>query len=562
MCLVGLSFYCAMLRAPFFGTLVTDIAPEPSALRLIYDIMTVCAGVLIVVVAVTTSPALQSGKKARIDKTLFDFSDQAQNAVISNIAARFARPAFARDPLLISALSLAAAIGVAMLSIGSLPKATPTTSYLTGILLLCVGFTALTVGWFRQLTRLSRDQITPIVLAAFVLSHAAGLLDIMPRSIAAAASMVYPIGSLAMLHLCQQRALSKSFATEEGHAKSASGPKPSHENRLLDNIWLFSLGLIFAEVICGAFLRSRGAHGGFNYTPSVNGLSAYAASTAIGVIFLIISRHTKTVSEESLLIGGIGLAGSVLAAVSFTAAPIKVLAPFITGLYSALFVYLMALVALWRPNGDPPSDASAGAFLVLYGMSSGITSTVVPTLLSFQGAMPEKYFAPTGIAAGLTISIGICAALLAMTIIRHDSSSTIPNQTRRNMHNSDVKSSAQNAGARFIERTFGEQDSARINPTTATHPHHDSIDPDLLHKEAMDDIAAAFNLTERESEAASLMARGYTVKRVAEELVVAPGTIQGYSKSIYRKMGIHRKDELIEAVNQVKRRIADTSDQA
>ncbi len=71
----------------------------------------------------------------------------------------------------------------------------------------------------------------------------------------------------------------------------------------------------------------------------------------------------------------------------------------------------------------------------------------------------------------------------------------------------------------------------------------------------MDMLAERYDLTEREQETASLMARGYTVKRVAEELVVAESTVKGYGKSIYRKMGIHRKDELIAMVNEAKKLI-------
>ena len=71
----------------------------------------------------------------------------------------------------------------------------------------------------------------------------------------------------------------------------------------------------------------------------------------------------------------------------------------------------------------------------------------------------------------------------------------------------------------------------------------------------MDVIAERYGLTERERETASLMARGYTAKHVAEELTVAVSTVKGYSKSIYRKMGIHRKDELIEIVKETKNQV-------
>ena len=69
----------------------------------------------------------------------------------------------------------------------------------------------------------------------------------------------------------------------------------------------------------------------------------------------------------------------------------------------------------------------------------------------------------------------------------------------------------------------------------------------------MEKVASDYGLTQRERDTASLIAQGYSFKRVAEELCVVPGTVQGYSKSIYRKMGVHKKDELIEIVDLAKR---------
>ena len=74
-----------------------------------------------------------------------------------------------------------------------------------------------------------------------------------------------------------------------------------------------------------------------------------------------------------------------------------------------------------------------------------------------------------------------------------------------------------------------------------------------IHDRAMERVAAQYGLTQRERQTASLVAQGYSFKRVAEKLCVAPATVQGYSKSIYRKMGIHKKDELIEVVDCSKR---------
>ena len=163
----------------------------------------------------------------------------------------------------------------------------------------------------------------------------------------------------------------------------------------------------------------------------------------------------------------------------------------------------------------------AGIFLALYGLSYGITSTFIPALLSYQGKLPDEYLAPIGLVAGLTISSGICITLFALVVVQRDS----------------FLDALSKAGI--------EKDSSKHSQNT--EPPNENI----AHDKAMDALASKFSLTDRERDTASLVAKGYTAKRVAEALVVAPSTVQGYCKSIYRKMDIHRKDELIEAVNQL-----------
>ncbi len=66
---------------------------------------------------------------------------------------------------------------------------------------------------------------------------------------------------------------------------------------------------------------------------------------------------------------------------------------------------------------------------------------------------------------------------------------------------------------------------------------------------ACEKMGAAFGLSSRETEVALLISQGNSQKRVADELCLSIGTVQSYSKAIYRKMGIHSKQELIDIVN-------------
>lgn len=60
-----------------------------------------------------------------------------------------------------------------------------------------------------------------------------------------------------------------------------------------------------------------------------------------------------------------------------------------------------------------------------------------------------------------------------------------------------------------------------------------------------------YRLTARETEIAELIARGNTVARIAEMLVVSENTVRTHSKRIYTKLDIHKKQELIDLLEEV-----------
>lgn len=61
-------------------------------------------------------------------------------------------------------------------------------------------------------------------------------------------------------------------------------------------------------------------------------------------------------------------------------------------------------------------------------------------------------------------------------------------------------------------------------------------------------IARIHGLTPREEEVLALLAQGYSVPRIEKELFISNGTAKGHVRHIYAKMGVHTRDELIEAV--------------
>lgn len=73
---------------------------------------------------------------------------------------------------------------------------------------------------------------------------------------------------------------------------------------------------------------------------------------------------------------------------------------------------------------------------------------------------------------------------------------------------------------------------------------------DRLSKQAQV-LREQYRLSARETEVMEYIARGYTVARTAEELIVSENTIRTHSKRIYAKLDVHKKQELVDMLKAV-----------
>ncbi|MDE8701455.1 helix-turn-helix transcriptional regulator [Adlercreutzia equolifaciens] len=99
------------------------------------------------------------------------------------------------------------------------------------------------------------------------------------------------------------------------------------------------------------------------------------------------------------------------------------------------------------------------------------------------------------------------------------------------------------AGDRERQREAGAQD----NLASKTNNHPESEYRDRFSKQ-MAMVREAYGLSARETEVAELIARGNSVARIAEMLVVSENTIRTHSKRIYSKLDVHKRQELIDLV--------------
>ena len=70
------------------------------------------------------------------------------------------------------------------------------------------------------------------------------------------------------------------------------------------------------------------------------------------------------------------------------------------------------------------------------------------------------------------------------------------------------------------------------------------------HEQALAQLASAFGLSPREAEIAGLLARGRSQPYIREALYLSKGTVATHVKHIYRKTGVHSKQELIDLMER------------
>ena len=61
-------------------------------------------------------------------------------------------------------------------------------------------------------------------------------------------------------------------------------------------------------------------------------------------------------------------------------------------------------------------------------------------------------------------------------------------------------------------------------------------------------LASQFGLTARETDVLLLVSEGRSYQKIADSLGISLGTVQGHVKCLYRKLGVHTKQEVIELV--------------
>ena len=73
---------------------------------------------------------------------------------------------------------------------------------------------------------------------------------------------------------------------------------------------------------------------------------------------------------------------------------------------------------------------------------------------------------------------------------------------------------------------------------------------DLERDECVRKLAQDRSLSQRETEVFGFLCQGYSAKVIAEKMVVSPNTVKTHVKSIYAKLGVSSRDDLLLLINE------------
>ncbi len=110
----------------------------------------------------------------------------------------------------------------------------------------------------------------------------------------------------------------------------------------------------------------------------------------------------------------------------------------------------------------------------------------------------------------------------------------------------------------LTEEPEDEKDAEKIEPGVASRPDKspvpDSGEPRRSRfQDRCQEVAAAFELSPKETEVMILFAKGRSATRIQEELFISKGTVSTHLRHIYQKMDVHSKQEMLDLIEGVKR---------
>lgn len=397
-----------------------------------------------------------------------------------------------------------------------------------GAVALGAGTGVLLVGWASLFARLERPDAAPLVLLSlFACAAASFAIGALPPAVLELVFMLATLLSTALLLAVEPappgagrtggKRRSLQDETEAGRAGAFGWTTPATAGGLLRE----ALGAVRNPLFCAAAIAFAVAITRtmtLRTQPDVVG-AAGAACEALGALVLLMLFRGRTDAQARLTIPALfrilfPVVATLLLALSFGGEALELpVGAAVYAIYALVSVLMIpACIDLSERKGLPPA--------AVYGLFAGLVYAVF-AVATFVGV---RLFAEGG---GFGAATSLVATLLVLYVLAM-------------------------AYALVQRRAAGGGDAAAGAPDAdAGGGSVDAVDPvDPIERRCLV-LAERFALSPRETDVLIAFAHGRNVSYLAEQLCLSQNTIRSHSKTLYTKLGVHSKQELISLVDEI-----------
>ena len=380
-------------------------------------------------------------------------------------------------------------------------------------LLIAAGFVGLSASMMHLATKLSAEGHLALIPLSFLISLALGMADALPLAFRLTAFACIPLGIGALLFSLKDDGRSLRPLSHQAPSRS------SHE-RLLD---AGALAFILVEALVLAIFRGTW-NSGVGYSFTSHSIVSYVTTAVMAVAVVYVMAKASRPPIAFVQIAGASVAIILLVACVYVIASIGFCSAMLTSLQTTLFVVAFALFG-WRLScGEGTLRRSSALATGMFASCSIITCDFVAVFFSLRND-PSAY-----IYVSFVVVVIMCVWLAISTVV---------------VFRNGMVGASTPADATAAATPVSSANAAAIPNPTAASPA--AVD----HNSKFALLEEHFGMTARESEVALLFASGFTQKRAAEQLCISHSTVQSHMKSVYRKTGVHNRNELIDVLTPI-----------
>ena len=437
---------------------------------------------------------------------------------------------------LLTAVS-AMTLGLILLALSLQSSAGAAEMQVAGGLVSSMGTAVFTVLWGSHYARLDAARIERMAACSLTVAFGCyALVLVLPRVAAALFVGCLPFLSCACL-MALESAPSRTLAPLPTAANHAAG-KLGRLN--LAGFARLGLGIVGATSVVSVFWSWASA-GAIPVPPTAFSACVLSGSLVAVIIMAYLAKYARSLNLGMLYRWLLPIVSAAIALLAFRSTPLNVFATFLVFAAQALlnlitFIYFAELSQ--RTGASPVKVFGLGRFFLEAGFLVGLLLQPAANVLaqatgSYQGA--------------LCVLLAVFVALAMISIANQDRLAFTLD--------ADDEPAPQTADARTGE-TASPSNSPRPDGPVLDDGTRPADEQGLCNAPASPSGADAFTeacaaasdqfgLTKREREILPYLAQGYSLPYIRNELYVSQSTIDTHVRHIYKKMGLHSKEELI-----------------